>query len=238
MRGALRRWKKDFVLKRTYSVPKREPFYALAARYLPDDAEAIVVDIGAADGVFAAYAKLPERFPHLELFDQNPGSIALLRERFGKGVAYTAPAPLPFKDGSVSFIHLSHIVEHLYYEDLLTFLRECDRVLISGGILIISTPLLWNRFYDDLSHVKPYNPEVFFHYLTRKKADASALPVSTDYVVRELVFRYRAVDDAGLSSVYFPIDALIRVIRIVMNKLGFRRYRRNGAIGFPGHGDR
>ena len=39
-----------------------------------------------------------------------------------------------------------------------------DRCLKNNGYIIISTPLLWYGFYDDLSHVKPYNPEVLLKY--------------------------------------------------------------------------
>jgi predicted SAM-dependent methyltransferase len=49
--------------------------------------------------------------------------------------------PLPFPDRSCDFIYGEHVFEHLSYPgDAEQFLRECHRVLKSGGILSIGVP--------------------------------------------------------------------------------------------------
>ena len=53
--------------------------------------------------------------------------------------------PLPYPDGSVDLIYNEHFIEHLNIPDGLIFMRECHRVLKSGGILRLATL--------DLSHV-------------------------------------------------------------------------------------
>jgi len=49
--------------------------------------------------------------------------------------------PLPFPDQSCDFIYGEHMFEHLSYPgDCELFLRECHRVLKSGGILSLGVP--------------------------------------------------------------------------------------------------
>ena len=48
--------------------------------------------------------------------------------------------PFPISDESVEFIYASHIVEHLSIEDFHFFLKECYRILHSGGVLRIVCP--------------------------------------------------------------------------------------------------
>lgn len=224
----LRLWRKEHALRTRYTHTKREPFFDLVRAYLPDTDSAVIVDIGAGDGLFARYLQLQERYPSLTLLDHNPETVLNLKEKFTNVELYHAPGRLPFVDASVTLIHLSHIVEHLYHEDLHAFLNECDRVLVPGGVLVISTPLLWDRFYDDLSHVKPYNPEVFLHYLTRRKIDASALLIGEGYDQCDLIYRYRVSAEREWGSVYVPIEVLMRAISLFVSALGFRKYIRNG----------
>lgn len=49
---------------------------------------------------------------------------------------------LPFTDNSVQFIYCSHTLEHFYPDELQVILKECYRVLITGGGLRIVVPNL------------------------------------------------------------------------------------------------
>ena len=224
----LTRWWAEFKRRQQYAAHTREPFFELAARYLPDE-DAVVVDVGAGDGSFARSQDLAERYHKLYLLDHNPTTVGALKEEFPDAQEYRAPEQLPFKDGEVAFIHLSHIVEHLESKELYAFLAECDRVLGDGGVLVISAPLLWDRFYDDLSHVKPYTPTVFVNYLSSGRVNASAETISRVYRVEDLVYRFRVTEGvAPLSSRFFIIDVLLRASRILLAWLGFRRYEKTG----------
>ncbi|GFO55073.1 hypothetical protein GMSM_20800 [Geomonas sp. Red276] len=46
----------------------------------------------------------------------------------------------PFRDGSISFVYSSHLVEHLEPRDLLFHLAECRRILEPGGLLRLAVP--------------------------------------------------------------------------------------------------
>lgn len=224
----LKKWKEDFINRNKYAQPSRMPFFKLAGKYLPSEASAVVVDIGAGNGEFAVALSLKEKYVHHALLDLNQESVVSLKELGWNADAYSAPDSLPFKDGSVAYIHLSHIVEHLPHESLYRFLKEIDRVLGEHGVLVISTPLLWERFYDDLSHVKPYNPQVFTNYLTRNKDNATQISVSNKYQVRELEYRYRDLSNREWGSRYFAFDALLRTLHILRSMMGFRKYVKNG----------
>jgi len=50
----------------------------------------------------------------------------------------TEPFPLPSQ--SFDAVHCEHVIEHVTYEAGMTMLRECHRVLRTGGVLRIATP--------------------------------------------------------------------------------------------------
>jgi predicted SAM-dependent methyltransferase len=48
--------------------------------------------------------------------------------------------PLPFESGTVDFIISSHMLEHLSWEEGLSFLRECNRIMKPGAVMRIAVP--------------------------------------------------------------------------------------------------
>lgn len=59
--------------------------------------------------------------------------------------------PLPFEDGTVAEIHAYHFLEHL--SNPIRMLKECQRVLTSGGVLNIVVPYYTSQMQaHDLSH--------------------------------------------------------------------------------------
>jgi len=48
--------------------------------------------------------------------------------------------PLPFADESVEAIYASHLLEHLYYNEARRLLKDCYRVLRTGGVLRLVVP--------------------------------------------------------------------------------------------------
>jgi len=57
-----------------------------------------------------------------------------------------ATKSFPLPDGSIQYIFGEHVIEHLSYEDGLFMLRECHRVLSSGGKSRLATPNLLKYF--------------------------------------------------------------------------------------------
>jgi len=60
--------------------------------------------------------------------------------------------PLPFEDNSVKAIYASHLLEHLYFSEAKSLLRECHRILVKSGIIRMVVPDLKTLVKDYLSH--------------------------------------------------------------------------------------
>lgn len=61
--------------------------------------------------------------------------------RFPKNVRYgDIVSGLPVPDGSVELLYCSHVLEHLALSDLRTALRNCRRMLRSGGVFRLVLP--------------------------------------------------------------------------------------------------
>lgn len=226
----VRSWSAGYSQRAMYSTMDRRRYYEIAAKYLPASAEAVIVDIGSGDGGFVDHLKLTARFDRTYLLDANPDTVRALSSRFARVLLYRAPDRLPFDDRSVSLVHSSHMVEHLGPDQLLALLREIDRVLLPGGVMVISTPMLWAGFYSDLSHVRPYNPGVFIHYLCDPGRNRSSESISTGYTVADLVFRYLSKRDMndGWGSRYRWLDFLIQVPKRMLDAIGVYPYEKTG----------
>jgi 2-polyprenyl-3-methyl-5-hydroxy-6-metoxy-1,4-benzoquinol methylase len=72
-----------------------------------------------------------------------------------------------FQEQSFDLLVFSHIVEHLAYQDLKTFIENYAKYLRTGGKILIVTPVLQHSFYNDFDHVKPYYPISFATVFTR-----------------------------------------------------------------------
>ncbi len=60
--------------------------------------------------------------------------------RTKKDILHDLSKGIPFPDNSVDFVYNEHFIEHLSYEDGLSFMREAFRALKPGGVLRIACP--------------------------------------------------------------------------------------------------
>lgn len=66
--------------------------------------------------------------------------------------------PWPVDSDTVSVILCSHLIEHIKPWLQVDFLDECWRVLMPGGVLMISTPYGGSfRYIQDPTHCAPWN---------------------------------------------------------------------------------
>ena len=72
-------------------------------------------------------------FPLLEAHKRAPG-VPLLNCDLGQG--------LPFRDETFDVILASEVIEHLAQPEV--FLAEARRVLSTSGVLLLTTPNLWD----------------------------------------------------------------------------------------------
>lgn len=174
-----------FMNRAKYITRKREPFFEIAKDYIKEDS--LVLDIGPGNGHFSEFCGRSDFY----LFEGNSDTVSLLSQRY-KNVFYGRLPTLPFENDFFDVIHCSHVIEHLQPQEFYDTVKEMDRCLKVGGKLIISTPLYWDGFYDDLSHIKPYNPAVFKNYLCSGHENSRTRPlISSSYKIERLQYRYR-----------------------------------------------
>lgn len=111
------------------------------------------LDVGCGEGEFTVRA--PEFITGVDL---NPDAVARLKE---KGIrAFVGNATkLPFPDASFEGSHCRNILEHLVIDDALAMLREMERVVKPGGIVVVASEVVTSKFWHTFGHTKPYPPE-------------------------------------------------------------------------------
>jgi SAM-dependent methyltransferase len=150
----------------------RKANYAFFAKHLlPLPKHLILLDLGSGDLQFGDIFK---QFPYVEMdFKQfRPETIVV---DFNRGI------PLP--DSTVDIITLSNTLEHI--PDTVSFLKECHRVLKSGGTLIATVPFLLGE------HQAPYDFNRYTHFqwerLLKDFTNVSVVPLGSQIDVYDSV---------------------------------------------------
>lgn len=198
--------------KNKFYTHEREPFFEIANNYIAKDS--CVLDIGSGAGAFPKYCERNDFY----LFDGNLQTVDELKKTYSNAVCGLLPK-LPFETGFFDVIHCSHVVEHLEPKVFYETLVEMNRCLKVGGYLVISAPLLWSGFYNDLSHVRPYNPRVYQNYLCGgQKNSRTRNLISTSYNQEKLIFRYNPSDNV-LNYYNSKTSGLVSFFMKILNKL-------------------
>lgn len=229
--GKYKEWKKYFKEKNNNVQSDPHCFYDLEGKYLPENKSAIIIDVGCGKScLFEVYHNLWDR--NLILLEGNQNTVDKLRLSHDKVIHYKAPEKIPLGNKSVDFIYCSHMIEHLYFRDVYNLLKEFDRVLKLGGILVIRSPMPWFGFYGTFDHIKPYPPLTFTQYLCDIEYDSpSYSPISKYYEIKEIAYRYGSFtsnQDNRLGSSIKLFDFLIHGIGYIIRKFGIKRYRQTG----------
>lgn len=205
-------------VNKKYITQSREPFFEIAKGLI--NSTDVVLDIGAGNGDFAVYCNKMDMY----MVDGNVESVNLYSTQF-KNYQHAILPTLPFKNNFFDIIHCSHVVEHLQPEILYQTIQEVDRCLKTDGYFIISAPLLSDFFYNDLSHIKPYNSEVFLKYLSANygQNNLTRSKISSDYQKVKLVFRYKK-EYIISGNFNFFISFILKVLK----KIGICKYLKTG----------
>ncbi|WP_188360677.1 class I SAM-dependent methyltransferase [Flavobacterium orientale] len=208
-----------------YVTHKREVFFEVATKYINDTT--VVLDVGAGKGDFSNFHKSSDFY----LLDGNEETVAFLKEKQHKNV-YSGMLPqLPFESNFFDVIHCSHVVEHLYPEQFYETLKEMNRCLKAGGVLIISAPLFWDDFYNDLSHIRPYPPVIFKNYLcTNSNGPRTRVVIDSSYEMLEEIYRYKKEKffaDLTINSTSF-LSKLVLKILSGFERMGLKFYKKTG----------
>jgi SAM-dependent methyltransferase len=131
---------------------------------------------------------------------------------------------------------LSHIIEHLAPAALLSFLDSYLDRLAPGGHMIIATPLLSPYFYDDLDHVRPYQPTGILMFFGAGQAQVSGYGRNRVELV-DIWYRrsYCRLSHKRALYVRSPLTRLVRLVNfgsaVIWRLSGGRFGRTDGWVG-------
>lgn len=118
-----------------------------------EPAQVRILDVGCGFGANMR-ALIDAGFTNVLGVDLNPNTVARNR---GKGLDSVHADD--FDGCEFDILIMAHVIEHLQPAELKTFLDRYLDALKPGGVLIVSTPLIWEGFYQDFDHIKPYYPK-------------------------------------------------------------------------------
>lgn len=191
---------------------QKEEWDTIAYSYLDNTDSKPILDAGSGIGRFIA-----QNHQRIVGIDWNRNSLKDCKAK-GYNVIEADVRDLPFEDEAFSGVHCSHVIEHFSPMEVHEILSEMNRVLCDGGVLVIRSPLLWDGFYSDLTHVRPYNPGAIMHYLAPSRQ--RTLPhISVSFKKVQLMWRYKSLRiGMRLFNAFFNC----------VNRWGFPWLRKNG----------
>ena len=89
---------------------------------------------------------------------------------------------VPFKNNTIENIYSSHFIEHLNFEQVLIFFKECFRVMNPGGIIRISCPdlrILCKKYIE--------KDKKFFQHIYKHWKSFSSLETNGDILVGQIM---------------------------------------------------
>ncbi len=208
-----------------FAVQSRKPFFELAKEYISKGSR--ILDIGAGNGEFAEMVSGYEVY----LFEGNEHSSKELRKRFRNVVCEPFSGTLPYRNDFFNMVHCSHFVEHFNPDNVYALIKEIDRTLMVDGYFIISAPLLNADFYNDLSHVRVYNPDVFIRYLASDKTENySHEVISNNYEIIKLVYRYKfkRCENIIAFEKHPTTNKFLFILSLLARRLAFGKYEKSG----------
>jgi len=150
-----------------------------------------ILDLGCGEGNFVSLDR--KRIIGL---DHNKKSLAICRKK-GLKVIFGEVVQLPFPASSFEGVRCSHLIEHLLPKEAYKMIYEIGRVLKKGGIFILSTPILWEGFYDDFTHLKPYYPKSIRRYLLYDGSQKTLDDIGYRFKEIDFYWRYRSLPFPG-----------------------------------------
>jgi len=206
-----------------FSTHDKRIFFDVAKKYLSGCEK--ILDLGCGSGRFVEFLGRDDIYA----LDGNEVSVSKLKNLTRNAVQAVLPN-IPFPENYFDGVHASHILEHLCPDDFYHTLKEMDRVLKGGGILLISSPLLWDGFYNDLSHIKPYPPQILKRYLSEESLSKSSTRARIGgYKMRELIYRYQLQELNPIMIRHLHLfNFLCKILVKILKTIGVGHFYKTG----------
>ena len=111
---------------------------------------------------------------------------------------------IPLDTSSVDLIYCSHTIEHLEEAKVINFLKECSRILKSGGVMRLSIPHTENNFYfSRLINQQKNTPQDLKDNsikISAIEALSSAEDVNAEELINEIIDKNFSVENFYSSS--------------------------------------
>lgn len=147
-----------------------------------------VLEAGSGEGYGAAM--IAEVAQQVTGVDYNAEAVEHVRRKYPKVTMLEGNlAALPCPDNSVDIVVNFQVIEHLW--DQVEFLKECARVLVPGGTLLVSTP---NRITFTPDSDTPLNP---YHTRELSGAELEEILIEAGFFVDSMLGVYH---NTGLVS--------------------------------------
>lgn len=172
-----------------------------------------LIEVGS--GLCRFVDKLKSRYDFLNItcFEINP-ELAKIADEKGFVVINDSFLNNKIPTDSFDVVHCSHVIEHFRYPEVAQLIDELLRITKVGGLCAIRSPLMWEDFFIDLDHVRPYPPEAIVNYLNNEQQQKKG----NNKVKIELIWyrtspkKYNKIDK---TSFFYPN----KYIREILNKI-------------------
>ena len=127
-------------------------------------------------------------------------------------------------DTRFDVILMSHIIEHLQHSEIISIIEKYINLLCDNGILIIASPVLGERFYYDITHIRPYYPQSIWHAFGNNNEELSISRSGVKIKLKEIHYikdSYRIRNTRsyyirdGLSFSYYTIKVLNYLLALI-----------------------
>jgi SAM-dependent methyltransferase len=144
---------------------------------------------------------------------QNIVGVDISPEMVKKATAAGCECYLDTEMGETGFdvILFSHVIEHLGYPGIVSFLESYFARASEEAMIVVLTPTLYEGFFADIDHIKPYYPEGLLLLFSDRNA-------SRQYHSR---FRLELVDIRFRRDSLIPYNLRSRYIRTLPNRFLF-----------------
>lgn len=193
--------------------------------HLADPTTVRIVEIGCGHGANLR-ALTAAGFSNVLGVDINPETVA---RNIANGLDCVQADAFAGRD--VDLMIMAHVIEHLQPTELKHFLERYLDTLKTQGVLIVSTPLIWEGFYQDFDHVKPYYPKGLLALFDQQGKQVAyygrqALQLEGIPWVRKMPYVIS-------GHKYFLLQPLTRFERWLQVLMNFLFYKSQRAIGKP-----
>ena len=117
----------------------------------------------------------------------------------------------------------NHVIEHIDYPNIIDFFEHYFSKIKENGKIIIVTPCLYNGFYNDIDHIKPYYPNGLLNCFSERKM-SKAYYSKFNLQLLDIYFRKEVIVAFDIRSGYInklPNKLIVNFRRMALKLLNF-----------------